>query len=302
MKKHFLYIDNLKGIAILLVVLGHCIQELVPNYDDNVFFKAIYSFHMPLFFIISGYLTYRKEYVFSTVIKKRAYQLLLPYFIWGGVNLICDNHGIMSLFTNIGSNLWFLWTLFFIILLTLCVDIVLKENKIKLISFILLSIALLVIGKISPNILGIKHICVQFRWFLLGFFASKYNLNRYLNQKYMILLFIAWMLMLPLWHRNTIQIGTHTLNSIETLLFHTMSSFFACYAVWSLFILHMDRKSFLRYFGSASLGIYTIHLYLVLLIHQTTITTFILAAPLSLLIVELIRKSKYLKPLIGEGI
>lgn len=43
------HIDACKGIGILLVILGH---TNVPSIVHTI----IYSFHMPLFFIISGYL------------------------------------------------------------------------------------------------------------------------------------------------------------------------------------------------------------------------------------------------------
>lgn len=56
-------IDVAKGIAILLVLLGHSIQYASGAsyyssgaFYSNWFFKFIYSFHMPLFMVISGYL------------------------------------------------------------------------------------------------------------------------------------------------------------------------------------------------------------------------------------------------------
>lgn len=39
------YIDNLKGVLILLVVLGHCIQCTDLDFDHNAVFRYIYSFH-----------------------------------------------------------------------------------------------------------------------------------------------------------------------------------------------------------------------------------------------------------------
>lgn len=53
------YIDFLKGAAILLVVVGHCIQYgsghvyvLEEEFFNNSLYKLIYSFHMPLFILI----------------------------------------------------------------------------------------------------------------------------------------------------------------------------------------------------------------------------------------------------------
>ena len=49
-----IYLDALRGFAILLVVVGHLIQYNYQSALDDPIFNAIYSFHMPLFFFISG--------------------------------------------------------------------------------------------------------------------------------------------------------------------------------------------------------------------------------------------------------
>jgi fucose 4-O-acetylase-like acetyltransferase len=68
------WIDIAKGIGIILVVIGHFI--------NNKYFgglkEYIYWFHMPLFFIISGML-YRQRKSFSNFAAKRFKQLLIPY-------------------------------------------------------------------------------------------------------------------------------------------------------------------------------------------------------------------------------
>ena len=49
------WVDALRGILILLVVLGHCIQLAIgPACVDNVLYRYIYSFHMPVFMFIAG--------------------------------------------------------------------------------------------------------------------------------------------------------------------------------------------------------------------------------------------------------
>lgn len=56
-----LFIDALRGISIFLVLWGHSIQYFSAgeiNYFNNFVFRFIYSFHMPLFFLISGYVFY----------------------------------------------------------------------------------------------------------------------------------------------------------------------------------------------------------------------------------------------------
>ena len=55
--QRLLYIDALKGFTILLVVLGHVLQV---RYDiDNLLYRYIHSFHMPLFMFLSGYVSYK---------------------------------------------------------------------------------------------------------------------------------------------------------------------------------------------------------------------------------------------------
>lgn len=62
-KRRSVLIDALRGVAIILVIIGHCISNgsgsgyfSNQGYYENIAFKFIYSFHMPLFMIISGYL------------------------------------------------------------------------------------------------------------------------------------------------------------------------------------------------------------------------------------------------------
>lgn len=75
-KKRQDYLDMAKGIGIYFVVLGHI------EYLEKDTLRWIYSFHMPLFFIIGGILAYIKrnqELTLGHVLKKRACGTLIPY-------------------------------------------------------------------------------------------------------------------------------------------------------------------------------------------------------------------------------
>ena len=50
-------IDTLKGILIVLVILGHILMQNNVNTLNHAVMGVIYVFHMPLFILISGYLT-----------------------------------------------------------------------------------------------------------------------------------------------------------------------------------------------------------------------------------------------------
>lgn len=79
------YVDVCKAIGILLVVLGH------TYYGPKMLHNLIYSFHMPLFFILAGF-TYSKSrnnvLGFWPFAKKKARELLVPYALFALANLI----------------------------------------------------------------------------------------------------------------------------------------------------------------------------------------------------------------------
>lgn len=80
-------LDILKGIAIFCVVWGHFIQQGTLcdiAYKENPIFQLIYSFHMPLFMLISGYLMYQSINK-RTVIQQWVHwckNLILPLITW----------------------------------------------------------------------------------------------------------------------------------------------------------------------------------------------------------------------------
>lgn len=73
------YYGFVKGIAIMLVVIGHCIQFgsgtqylLEQDFFDNICFKFIYGCHMPLLIFDSGiFFSYtRKKYPAFIILRK----------------------------------------------------------------------------------------------------------------------------------------------------------------------------------------------------------------------------------------
>jgi fucose 4-O-acetylase-like acetyltransferase len=66
-----LWVDVCKGLGIICVVLGHSI-------DGTALQRFIYTFHMPLFFFLSGFL-HRPQPDYGIYAKRKAIHLLLPY-------------------------------------------------------------------------------------------------------------------------------------------------------------------------------------------------------------------------------
>ena len=92
------WIDNLRALAILLMVFGHTNNteaeiENVVNY--------IYSFHLPLFFFISGLTLYPERFKTpKAFLIKKISTLLVPYFFFSVLGfgfLMITNHSYFSL-------------------------------------------------------------------------------------------------------------------------------------------------------------------------------------------------------------
>ena len=118
------WIDICKGIGIILMMVGH--YAYTPSWLKDI----IYSFHMPLFFILSGYLanvriTAKSKSFFNYIVAKNR-SLFVPYIFWallmGGVGVIMhippgETWGNVIIQTFVWNNpsakpLWFLFSLF----------------------------------------------------------------------------------------------------------------------------------------------------------------------------------------------
>ncbi|MDD6628212.1 MAG: acyltransferase [Lachnospiraceae bacterium] len=134
MKERNEYLDIIRGIAVILMVLGHCIQygngtefSQPDVFFNNKAFQIIYSFHMPLFMLISGYLftyTARKYCKIWDFVKNRILRLLLPIAGWQAITYFQyalkmeKNDGwirewLISYFKSLPREYWFLWAVFY---------------------------------------------------------------------------------------------------------------------------------------------------------------------------------------------
>ena len=109
-------IDALKGIAILIVMVGHVLSW--NHMEDGYLYDAIKVLQMPLFMIVSGYLCgigrragSLKDY--WKILGRRGLSYLVPFFFW--IILKHPLHpisGIRETLFQLDKGLWFLMTLF----------------------------------------------------------------------------------------------------------------------------------------------------------------------------------------------
>lgn len=181
----------LQSFGILLVVLGHSIKE------GTVLHTYIYSFHMPLFFFISGYLLDLSSKSNINFIKfkyfliKKIQRLLIPYFVISSIayipKYILNKFAVRPVEMNLKSYIcgflypwdnsiiffWFLPTLFFIMLFTV---IFLKELSKKVKNLLIISLLFYIVsGYIKIKFLNIEGILKYTVFFSVGIF---YNQNK----------------------------------------------------------------------------------------------------------------------------
>lgn len=147
-KKRDAYLDIVKGIAIIMVVVGHCIQFgsgaefMEGDFFYNDVFRFIYSWHMPLFMLVSGYLfsfSVRRHDWRALIISRFRY-LVLPMLITivlytlGGKGTFA--HDLTRHFFN---DIWFLWAIFYNSLLVLMVRKLLADNILAYVGLYMLT-------------------------------------------------------------------------------------------------------------------------------------------------------------------
>ena len=160
--------DNLKGFAIILIVLGHMLFLL--QFPAEKFIRYFISiFHLPIFFFVAGY--------FSKIGPgepiKSFKRLIIPYMLFCTLYTIFQlliGSKIHPLFIYPTMALWFLIALFGMKLFLPFVD---KLRFPVLTAFV---IALLVgFLQIDPNFLGITRFFAFYPVFLIGFYYKDYK-------------------------------------------------------------------------------------------------------------------------------
>lgn len=195
-KERFIDIDCVKGLTIILVVIGHIVARDYPVGDRWFYYvkHSIYAFHMPLFIFLSGwvfYYTYPKSINFTQSIEyilKRAYRLLVPFFTMGlivifgkylaGKILFIDNP-VNDLTTGMTNLIWntressasFIWYVFAVFVFIVFTFIALRLIKTKWNLFLLIIFALLIKILRLPGYCYMDLISSYYIYFLFGCIA-----------------------------------------------------------------------------------------------------------------------------------
>lgn len=276
-------IDIAKGIGIILVVLGHL------DTNGQISREFIYSFHMPLFFFLSGIFA-KTNLNFRQYFKKSFLSLYLPYFIFviidtilfTAINLITHDSvkeyiksNAMALvgFDFMPKNrvLWFLFALFVIRIVYYFIS---KNSVVKYIAAILCVgfVILVSCGIINPISNCLYLIAIPgMAFYILGSSVKKYIFKVYTlfenTNKYNILtIFVTILLFIILIftsHKNGNIDMTYYIYGNALMYF--VNALIGCLLTLSVSLLLSKIKrisNLLVFYGQNTMVVYIFHYYI----------------------------------------
>lgn len=254
--KRDLSIDTLKGFLILLVILGHLIGSM--KFSCPGVWNLIYTFHMPLFVLISGYLSKREDTSIFTILKP-----LLVFQVLNIIILVIQGHHFSFAYFLIPH--WTLWYLLSLIFWRL----ILKYTPSKLINnpHVYLGITLLaavIVGLFLPygRILSIQRTISFLPFFLMGYFfrIGKIQQKPWSNSVSIALLVIASLVcVLEYYPANACILlrgaDNYTIHDIPNKIFIMACSIICVFSLWNL----KREVSWLAQIGRYSIFYYLYH-------------------------------------------
>lgn len=320
--------DGVRGGAICLVVLGHIIQTFYSaDFDSNICFRIIYSFHMPLFMFVSGALVYNPERPINfNWVKKKFKMLVIPFILWIPIAYIIAKQytwisfedRIIQVIESPDNAMWFLWVLFLLHVLMfflLSVERVIKrfwEYKIakkypslivEFCLFILVKAVLFPMLFSHIRILGIGLCARYFNFYFWGYMCNKYNLiTRVCESKKKLLVICCFFVSVMFWQRVSptfiaqewLEANVKNLHIVHAfdIIYKYFVPYFGIFSTFIVVTILPDIvKKILEYIGKHTLSIYAIHVFIMRRYFSHSIGLSIIAAfTLGLLIPIIIEK------------
>ena len=273
------FIDFLRGIAIFLMLWGHSVQYCCGgqfDFFENSVFKLIYSFHMPFFMLISGYLFFFSEQKrgLTELIEYKTKSLLYPILMCSVLNILLTSSiektiegGVKGYIELFGStpitSLWFLWS---VIAGSIALGFAIKITKNKVLQGILI-----LAGVGCAAILPCWDMNVyMYPYFAIGYLYSRNRdrLVKYFNVSGLVSL-IAFIIMLSFFEKkhyiytSGLLGGENIIDSLKIDFFRWAIGLFGSVAViWICKFVHGRMngkvKVFIESHGKDSLAVYAL--------------------------------------------
>lgn len=180
-------IDYLKGLMIIFVVIGHVVSGSV---DENIIRYLIYSFHMPVFLSISGFLINKTNFedlqlvdlykkYFKRIIVPWCFAFVFYFILINASKILSQSIHLKDLLVSILYPYYHLWYIPSLLLMIMFLWLYVKLNistSIVLIFSILFTFVWLILNPNGQNtsnmffvLLGDKRTYYYFVYFLFGF-------------------------------------------------------------------------------------------------------------------------------------
>ena len=261
------YIDNLKGVLIILVVFAHIIEFFLENTIFKYIYIIIYSFHMPLFIFISGYLSTKQTS--KKVIKK----LIVPYFIFQFLYCLFSIYVLKAdTKINFTTPYWIMWYILALIIWNILIQYfntnIFPDYRKALLITIIFGIVIGFDDSVSYY-MSLSRVIVFFPFFLLGYSLrnKEIDISAIKNvPKLKIILTILTILILVLAYlkldvTNLAWLyGSYPYNSLEYSCTHRILIYISATILSSsMLLLVPQRHFFLSKLGINSLSIFILH-------------------------------------------
>ena len=269
--RRLIWADALRGLLIMFVILGHSLQR--GDFENCMIWNIIYSFHMAAFFVVSGYVGYKECYKTSSLIGK-ARQLLLPFMTWSILETILSGAHLsrmINIFLYPDSSYWFIFVLFVIFSIFIFLVQFSKrlgaKSEYMLWGGVIFLITTMVVTEFRK--FGFQFISFYFGFYVIGYFLRNYNIKFSLRN--VIVLGLAWFCLALFWRMKTVPSPLHWAetflpSSLITYGYRYLSALIGSlfFIAFAMNFMNQDNKLCRRlsYFGTISLGIYIVHLFI----------------------------------------
>lgn len=280
------YVDIIRGIAMLLVILGHTMTGCTQGAENSFLYNVIWSLQMPLFFLVSGYVTRYSRKVENAddlrkFVKRRTISYLFPWLIWtffvrGLIFMNSNFLNIKYLVFHMDAGYWFLTTIWFICIIWGISNYfaekffkILFINK-NLLIFIIYCIGigiLIVIGYIwGMSFLGIRLTLYYMPFYFVGYIYGQFQDRIQSSKRTLEFTEIIIAVCFIFWQSVLVRYNLYNLkDSIFNIVLRAMASITGCIAITGLLKNVFNKQNYLCIkkimWGVQEIGYHSIEIY-----------------------------------------